>query len=314
MRSRLLKLFVYLTLALALAITLLALWIYFHPRIDSQQDIGYSTRNGERLSYDVFTPAKQNGAAVLVVMSGKWKSSEGPFQPWPAAILLRRGYTVFAVRHLSQPKATVTEIVEDLNLAVRHIRFHSANYGIEKERFGVLGGSSGGHLSLMLATAGGKRAPSRAAGPIDFESSAVQAAAVFFPVTDLVDLGPSTQNPGDGGPPMSYVEGFGFAHREGDRRHIKESDMPEWIKIATKLSPIHQLKESLPPTLIIHGDADTLVPFDQSQRFLTRANELGLGDQIELQKRAGKDHGWATMIFDLRHFADWFDLHLSPAP
>jgi len=312
MRSRLLKLFVYLTLTLATG--LLAAWIYFHPRIDSELDIGYSTRHGERLSYDVFTPANPNGAALIVIISGSWKSEEGPFSPWPAAILLRRGYTVFAVRHLSQPKSTVTEIVEDLNLAVRHIRFHSANYGIEKERFGVTGGSSGGHLALMLATAIGKQDSSDTNGPIDFESSAVQAAAVFFPVTDLVDLGPSTENPGEGGPPMSYVEGFGFAHREGDRRRIKKSDLREWRKMATKLSPIHQLKESLPPTLIIHGDADTLAPLDQSQRFLARANELGLGGQIELLTKKKKGHGWATMIFDLRHFADWFDRHLSETP
>ncbi|MDF1737965.1 MAG: alpha/beta hydrolase [Verrucomicrobiales bacterium] len=299
--------------ALALLVLVAAVCLYFFPFIERQDDIGYTSRNGVQLSYDVLTPRKQNGAAILIMVSGSWKSQEGPFHRWIVAPLLRRGYTVFAVRHLSQPKATVTEIVEDLNRAVRHIRFHSANYGIAKDRFGVSGGSSGGHLSLMLATRGGEPEKTDAPGAIDLESSAVQAAAVFFPVTDLVDLGPSTQNPGDGGPPTSYVKGFGFTPKPDDRKHIPKAEMPRWKEVAHELSPIHQLSPGLPPIRIIHGDADTLVPLDQSLRFLEKAKELGIDDRIDLQIRNGKGHGWLTMIFDLPKFADWYDQHLAPA-
>ncbi len=310
MRRKILKTLFYTVIVFALVAG--ATLLYFHPAVERQNDIGYTTRNGVPLSYDVLTPRQQNGAAVLIMVSGSWKSETGPFRRWIAAPLLRRGYTVFAVRHLSQPKATVTEIVEDINRAVRHIRFHSANYGIEKDRFGISGGSSGGHLSLMLATRGGEPEAKSALGPIDLESSAVQAAAVFFPVTDLVDLGPSTQNPGDGGPPTSYVAGFGFTPKEGDRKHIPTADMPRWKETAHELSPIHQLDEGLPPIRIFHGDADTLVPLDQSLRFIEKAKELGLEDRIDLHIREGKGHGWLTMIFDLPLFADWFDQHLAP--
>ena len=64
------------------------------------------------------------------------------------APLLRRGYTVLAVSHLSQPQATVMEIVEDVNRAMRFIRYHADEYGIDPNRLGVTGGSAGGYTVL----------------------------------------------------------------------------------------------------------------------------------------------------------------------
>jgi len=300
---------------LVLALLAAAGWWYFHPAHELREDIVYTQRNGIDLSYDVVTPADPNGAAILVMVSGSWKSDPENFRPWLSAAMLRRGFTVFAISHQSQPKATVDQIVDDVNRAVRHIRYHAGDYGIDPQKFGVTGGSSGGHLSLMLATRGGPGLEKAGSDAIDRESSAVQAAAVFFPVTDLVDLGPSTQNPGDGGPPMSYVSGFGFEGVEGDPRHIAPRDMPVWKKLAHELSPIDHLSDALPPVLIHHGDADTLVPLDQSQRFIARADELGIDERIELQVHPGGDHGWLTMFWDVHQFSAWFMQKLVlPAP
>ena len=76
------------------------------------------------------------------------------------------------------------------------------------------------------------------------------------------------------------------------------------------MSPIHHITTNLPPTLIYHGDADTLVPLDQSQRFQARAKELGRS--VELVVHPGGTHGWLSMVWDVRKFADWFDAHLRP--
>src|SRR5437867_3303447 len=194
-------------LVLSLCLIVAATCIYFHPSVQREPGIVYGQRHGKDLTLDVLRPAKPNGIGIAVMVSGGWKSQAGSFRPWFATPLLRRGYTLFAVYHIPQPQATVMEITEDVNRAIRFIRHNAAEYHVDPRRLGVTGGSAGGHLSLMLATRGGP-GPGDAGDPVDRESSAVQAVAIFYPVTDLLNLGASTENPGDGGPPKSFVKGF----------------------------------------------------------------------------------------------------------
>jgi len=286
--------FVLLFAAIAAAVVL---W-YANPPLEPLAPVTYGERHGTDLVYHILRPAKgPNGRGIVFMVSGSWKSSPGKVEPWIVAPLIRRGYTVFGVCHLSQPKATVAEIVEDVNRAVRHIRHHASDWGIDPERLGASGGSSGGHLSLMLATRGGPGDPA-SPDPVERESSAVRAAAVFFPVTDLLNLGDSTENPGDGGPPKSYVKAFG----------PRADEMPVWKVTGRELSPIYHAGPHLPPVFILHGDADTLVPVDQSTRFAEAARASG--GNVELDVRRGKSHGWLTMVWDLHRFADWYDRHL----
>jgi acetyl esterase/lipase len=128
---------------------------------------------------------------------------------------------------------------------------------------------------------------------VDRESSAAQAATVFYPVTDLLNLGPSTENLGDGGPPKSFRKSFG----------PKAADLNEWKIIGRDISPLFHVTKSLPPIFIAHGDADTLVPLEQSTRFKPRAAELGR--EVALKIRPGEKHGWPTMIWDAHLFAGW---------
>ncbi len=193
------------------------------------------------------------------------------------------------------------EIVEDVNRGVRFIRHHARDYGVDPHRLGVVGGSAGGHLSLMLATRGGPGDPN-APDPVDRQSSAVQAVAIFFPVTDLLNLGRSTENPGDGGPPKSFVQAFG----------PQATDLAVWKRIGWEMSPIYHVAPGLPPILIVQGGADTLTPLEQSEWFVARVQEAG--GIIELVIRPGKQHGWPTMVWDIRRFADWFDRHLRADP
>jgi len=151
----------------------------------------------------------------------------------------------------------------------------------------------------MLATRGGP-GPTVTGDPIDAESSSVQAVAIFYPPTDLLNLGKSTENPGDGGPPMSFVKGFG----------PNATNLAVWKVIGRELSPIYFVNSNLPPTLIYHGDADTLVTLDQSERFQTEAHKQGL--TVELVVHPGGKHGWPSMVWDIRQFANWFDRYLRP--
>lgn len=282
-------------LLLALLLFVGSVWIYFHPSIHRSDGLVYGHRNGQNLTLDVIQPVKTNGIGILLMVSGGWKSGiAGSAKPWMMAPLLRRGYTIFAVYHISQPKATISEIAEDVNRSVRYVRHNAQKYNIDPNRLGVTGGSAGGHLSLMLATRG-TVGPTNTDDPIDHESSAVQAVAIFYPVTDLINLGDSTENLHDGGPPKSFVTGFGQG----------ATNPAVWKVVGHELSPIYYVSSNLPPTLIYHGDADTLVPLDQSKRFQDEAHKLGR--TVELVVHHGGKHGWLSMFWDLRRFADWFD-------
>ena len=276
------------------------LWWYFTPAHTTTAGVKYGTRRGFDLMFDVLHPARPNGFGVLVMVSGSWKSSRDGIHPVMVAPMLRRGYTVFGVHHGSQPDFTVMEIVEDVRRAVRFIRHHARDYGVDPDRLGVSGGSSGGHLSLMIATRGGPGRPD-AEDPVDRESDAVQAVAIFFPVTDLLNLGKSTENPGDGGPPKSFVKAFG----------PESTNLTVWKVIGRDTSPIYHVTSNLPPVLILHGDADTLTPLEQSEWFVARAKEAGR--EVKLVVRPGQKHGWLTMVWDIRQFADWYDRHLRGA-
>jgi acetyl esterase/lipase len=273
-------------------------WKYLHPAVERKNAVVYGVRDGRNLTLDILRPAKPNGLGVASLVSGGWKSAEaGSFQSWIAAPLLRQGYTIFAVYHISQPTATVMQIVEDMNRAIRFIRHNAQEFRVDPHRIGVTGGSAGGHLSLMLATRG-QTGPAEALDPVDRESSSVQAVAIFFPVTDLLNLGPSTENRGDGGPPKSFVKAFG----------PQSTNLAVWKVIGHDTSPIYYVHSNLPPTLIFHGDADTLVPLEQSIRYEKEVRKSG--GTIRVIAHHGGKHGWWTMIWDIRQFAAWFDRYL----
>lgn len=287
-------------LAITAAVIAVLYWWWFLAPHQVTENIVYGQRNGQQLLLDVFQPPDPNGAGVILMVSGRWKSGKDSVRPFLLAPFLRRGYTVFAVRHLSQPECLIGDICSDIHRSVRYIRHHAGDYGVDGSRLGAIGGSSGGHLCLMLATGAGSVA-AEAPDESDSESSAVQCVACFYPPTDLLNLGASTENPGDGGPPKSFREGFG----------PRAQNLDEWKVLGRDLSPIYHIKPGLPPTFIVHGDSDTLVPLDQSERFAEQARSQGLN--VALEVRPGKSHGWPTMILDISRFADWFDTHLPAA-
>src|SRR5262249_52286731 len=159
------------------------------PSFTRKQDVIYGRKDGTALTLDVFTPTgKANGAAIIQVISGGWFSAHDFVNPGVAAAFTRRGYTVFAVVHGSQPRYTIPEILQDLHRAVRFIRYHARDYGIDPQRIGITGGSAGGPLSLMHGAAGSEGNP-KAKDPVERVSSRVQAVACFFPPTDFLNYG-----------------------------------------------------------------------------------------------------------------------------
>jgi acetyl esterase/lipase len=261
------------------------------------EDVIYGRKSGTALTLDVFQPSKANGIGVVLMVSGGWFSAHEAINPDFFRALLNRGYTVFAVVHGSQPKFTITEIEPDIHRAVRFIRHNASKYGVDPNRLGITGGSAGGHLSLTMGVKGAK-GDEKAKDAIDRESSEIQCVACFFPPTDFLNYG----EPGEDAVGVGVLKGFKAAF--GSRADTAEDRQ----KLGHEISPIYLVHSNLPPILIIHGDADKLVPIYQAQTFVKRCEEMG--NTAKLVVREGKQHGWSDMFKDMELFADWFDQYL----
>ena len=250
-------------------------------KIKVTADVVYGHKDGLALFYDVFTPPKPTGQAVLYMVSGGWFSRwQEPEQRIDSfRRLLDRGITVVAVHHGSAPLFKVPEAVADVRRAVRHVRTNAAAYGIDPTRLGAWGGSAGGHLSLMLGLASDVGNP-EAKDPLERVSNAVKAVVAYYPPVDLRRM-------------------------TGPNRRFPALDFDS--KLAADISPLLFVDAADPPTLIIHGDADTLVPISSGRSIYEALKQAGV--VTEFIQIDGGDHGFTNPEHRARAseaMAEWF--------
>jgi acetyl esterase/lipase len=231
------------------------------------------------------------------MVGGGFFSNHNNIKPGLFAPLLERGYTVFAVVHGSQPRFIIPEIKEDIHRAIRFVRHNASRWDIDPNKFGISGESAGGHLSLTMGTQGGPGKPG-AKDVIDRESSAVQAVACFYPPTDFLNMSKPDEDWMDFEPSRWFEPAFG---PKGMPREARQ-------ELGKKISPILFVTARMSPTLVIHGDADKLVPLYQSRLFEQKCKEVGA--PFKLVVKPGADHGWPNIEKDVAVFADWFDEQL----
>ncbi len=274
-----------------------------------QRDVIYGRKSGLALTMDVITPQKDaNGKGIIVVISGGWFSNPDSINPAIYAEYLKRGYTIFAVVHGSQPKFTLVEIMEDMHRAVRFIRFHAKDYKIDPDHIGITGASAGGHLSLMMGTSGTMGDP-RAKDPIDRGSSKVQAVACFFPPTDFLNYGVEGHEMVDRAFQPPFTAAVDYQEFNAKKAlYERVTDITKLREISKKMSPISHVTKDSAPSLMIHGDKDTLVPLQQSEVMRDRLKKSGVDADLIVKKDAG--HGWLTILQDQKSCADWFDKYL----
>jgi acetyl esterase/lipase len=253
-------------------------------------DVVYGHKDGLAMTFDVYKPTvESNGAAVLFMVSGGWRSRWRP--PEGGVIifgpLLEKGFTVFAVRHGSSPRYNIPEIVGDVRRSVRFVRINAERFGIDPERIGVYGGSAGGHLSLVLATASDEGNPD-ADDAVDRVSDRVAAVVALFPPTDLRPIVPT---------PPEKNERFPALNFEPER--------------AAEFSPVVHVTSDDPPTLLIHGDKDELVPIRNSESIMEAFKKENV--TAELVVIEGAAHGFRGD--DNRRASEaavaWFEKHLA---
>jgi acetyl esterase/lipase len=300
-------------LAAALALAAAPAALGDEPAFRRTEDVIYGRKHGTALTLDVFAPKENpNGLGVILVVSGGWFSAHEAI-PLPFVTpMTNRGYTVFAVVHGSQPKFTIPEILDDMHRAVRFIRTHAADYAIDPDQIGIYGGSAGGHLSLMQGTAG-KDGQAEAKDPVERASSRVQAVACFFPPTDFLNYGKLGGDAIGRGILEAFAAAFDF-HEFDPKRHkyAEIVDQGRIREIGRQISPVTHVSSDDPPTLIIHGDADQLVPIQQAHRMIEALKAAGV--EAELITKPGAAHGWPDLPKDVERFADWFDTHLKRSP
>lgn len=278
-----------------------------------QSDVIYGRKFGTALTLDILRPkTAPNGLGIIFAVSGGWFSGPmGENVNGNIIPLLEKGYTVFAVTHGSQPKFTIPEILEDMHRAVRFIRFHARDYGIDPDHIGITGGSAGGHLSLMQGTGGNDGNPT-AKDPIDRVSSRVQAVACFFPPTDFLNYGKPGEDAIGRGTLAKFAAPFDFREFSKEQsKFLTVTDEAKIVEYGKRISPINHVDTKSAPALIIHGDKDLLVPIQQGEIMVEKLKAAGV--DAKLVVKSGAVHGWPNISQDVVQFADWFDSHLKPA-
>lgn len=222
------------------------------PKVDL--DVVYSKVAGEELKMDIYTPATIKGKApcLVVIHGGAWIAGNRQDMKELCEGAAAKGFVAATVQYRLAPKHKWPAMLDDVQTAVRYLRKNADKYNIDPNRMAASGASAGGHLSLLL----GYR-DTRDPKPTEYSgvSSQVKAVLDIFGPTDLAKDYPPTFD-------------FLFASVLGKPK----KDSIEDIKQA---SPVTFLTAKSPPTFIIHGTNDQVVPVMQSKRLvdlLTAAN------------------------------------------
>ena len=267
-------------------------WMFAAPSLSAQarveQNVVYGMYSGLAVLMDVHHPAEPNGVGVILIWGSGW---HGPTtydarqlkRGGAPKIFLDVGYTVFVINHRNAPRFRYPAAVEDVQRAVRFVRYHAQRFGIDPDRLGGFGYSSGAHLISLLGLMDGD-GDANDGDPVNRESAKLQAVVARAAPTDLTKLSSPAvvsflgSRPGRGNP--SYREA----------------------------SPITYVTPDDPPFLLIHGDADPTVPFGQAELMLAALEEKSV--EARLIRIAGGGHGAS----DLPETARWLNRHLLGEP
>lgn len=286
------------------------------PRPDNDRkdrvarNVNFGMVSGGALLMDVYRPESSNGRGIVHITGSGWHSPLAASAPQQKASrqvevfglpLVEAGYTVFAVNHRTAPLNKYPAQLEDVERAVRFVRHHATRWGIDPDRIGGVGGSSGGHLTLLL---GLRDSPERTndPDPINLESAKLQAIVPWAPPTDLM-LSNST-----------YVSGT-LASLFGMRLMARDpKTSPQFLKYRDA-SPIQHVSSDDPPTLLIHGDADIGVPIRHSEILQAKLRDAGVPVELLVIPEGGHGALFPGMGADAPDYVqatvDWFDRHLS---
>lgn len=253
------KLMTFITLYLAFAGTA------FADGIDIQ-GITYARIEGKELKGTLFVQKEHPAAlrpAIVLIHGGAWLTGSRIQMRWYGKAFAERGYVALTIDYRTMPGYTFPAPVEDAKAAVRWLRQHANEYGIDTGKIAAMGTSSGGHLALMLAVTrpeDGLEGTENLGVPSD-----VTAAVSLYGPSDLRGFESESAEAPLGGAALwrPYLKSFLGEKSFGGRK-------PE-----EAASPIVYVDRNDPPLLLIHGEKDSLVPVKETERLFSRLEDAG---------------------------------------
>lgn len=176
--------------------------------------------------------------------------------------LAEAGFVVASVEYRTVPDMFPALLVDGKS-AVRYLRAHARQFGIDPQRIGVIGDSAGGYLAQMVGVTGGDKEYDQ--GDYLDQSSEVQAAATIYGISNLMNIGEGySQEIQDIHASKAVTEAL-LVHGTAFASYPGASILSDTAK-AMKASPMGHIRKDLPPFLIMHGTADALVSPVQSRQ------------------------------------------------
>lgn len=259
-------------------------------QIDSMSGIVYSQIKGMRsnrtLRMSVMIPRNNKlKPAIIYFPGGGFTTADFEKYTEMRTALAKAGYVVAAAEYRPVPNK-FPALLEDAKAAVRFLREHADQYGIDPSRIGVLGDSAGGYVSLMTAATNGEKEWDK--GDFLNQNSDVQAAVSIYGISDLRNIGagkPEAEAKVHESPAVTealLVHGPAFAAFPGAT--IKDN-----VEKVIKASPVSHVDGSEPPTLLMHGSADPLVSPAQSAQMYKALKSKGVDAKYIILE--GAKHG-----------------------
>jgi len=258
------------------------------------RDIPYVTNGHPRQKLDLYLPPNGTNLPLVVwIHGGAWLA--GSKEMCRALPLLNGGFAIASINYRLSQHAIFPAQLQDCKAAIRWLRAHAHEYGIDPDRIGVWGESAGGHLAALVGTTGD--ITEFDVGENLHVSSAVQAVCDWFGPTDFTTMNNSpellSRNPEN--LPEARLIG-GPVHENKDR--------------ARRANPITYVTKDDPPFLIMHGDNDNVVPINQSELLVEALKQTGVKVKYHVVKGGGHGFGAPQQLNMVRQF---FIEHLRPS-
>jgi len=261
--------------------------------------VPYATVDGKTLTLNAFYPeSPTQRAPALVDIHGGWFMGGEPatdISPY----LTGKGIAMFSIAYRLGGEGGFPECIRDCRNAVRFLRKNARRFNIDPDRIGVMGGSAGGHLSLMVAMVPEDFEDGGPTAGLEGVSARVCGCFSWIPPTDFVrfwNQGPDDVVTGPDGA-KSFRPIDDIAPNDA-RPHLRSlfhgiaPDSPAHIALYNRMCPIGHVRKNVPPLLICDGEKDPIVPGIMGKELDAQLRKVGADSTYWLT--VGGDHAYPS--------------------